>query len=211
MASPAPACQRSPASSGHLVASGKPSALPLAGANATWDCCVASVRSIAAERIVFLFPRVFHPARPSTIMTDDNRTRPPSRAARASYAPRYQPRSLVPSRTAQSVRSARSSPRTGGGGRRRYFAPSASTSTPSPAGSARTGRELARTTSRAASLPAKSACRGSLKLFDRLGIQAPAGSFPATRSRPSPRRARWWSMPATRSACTAIPTRTRSR
>jgi peptidoglycan/xylan/chitin deacetylase (PgdA/CDA1 family) len=96
-------------------------ALPLAGAHATWDCCIASVRSIAAERIVFLFPRVFHPARPSTIMTDDNRTRPPSGATRAGYAPRYQPRSLVPSRTAQSARSARSAPRTGGGGKKEIF------------------------------------------------------------------------------------------
>ena len=54
-------------------------------------------------------------------MTDDNRTRPPSGAARAGYAPRYQPRSLVPSRTAQSARSARSSPRTGGGGKKEIF------------------------------------------------------------------------------------------
>ena len=54
-------------------------------------------------------------------MTDDNRTRPPSGATRAGYAPRYQPRSLVPSRTAQSARSARSAPRTGGGGKKEIF------------------------------------------------------------------------------------------
>src|SRR5689334_7151286 len=76
----------------------------------------APVRSIAAERIVYLFPRVFHPARPSTLMTDENRPRPTLGTTRDGYAPRYQPRSLVPSRTAQSARSARSSPRTAGGG-----------------------------------------------------------------------------------------------
>src|SRR5436305_12215570 len=54
-------------------------------------------------------------------MTDENRTRPPSGTTRAGYAPRYQPRSLVPSRTAQSARSARSSPRTAGSGKKEIF------------------------------------------------------------------------------------------
>src|SRR6185437_11435611 len=59
--------------------------------------------------------------RPSTTMTDENRTRPPFGAPRAGYAPRYQPRSLVPSRTAQSARSERSAPRAGGSGKKEIF------------------------------------------------------------------------------------------
>jgi peptidoglycan-N-acetylglucosamine deacetylase len=54
-------------------------------------------------------------------MTDENRTRPTLGTTRAGYAPRYQPRSLVPSRTAQSARSARSSPRAAGGGKKEIF------------------------------------------------------------------------------------------
>jgi peptidoglycan-N-acetylglucosamine deacetylase len=89
-------------------------ARPLAGAHATWDCWIASVRSIAAERTVFCFLACFT-QRPSTTMSDENRTRPPFGAPRAGYAPRYQPRSLVPSRSAAPARSERSSARTGGG------------------------------------------------------------------------------------------------
>ena len=55
-------------------------------------------------------------------MTDDNRTRPAFGATRAGYGsatgPRYQPRSLVTPRGAESARSARSMPRAGGSGKK---------------------------------------------------------------------------------------------
>ncbi len=55
-------------------------------------------------------------------MTDDNRTRPHFGGTRAGYGsaagPRYQPSSLVTSRSAEAARSARSMPRTGGSGKK---------------------------------------------------------------------------------------------
>ena len=115
----------------------------------------------------------------------NNRTRPPSGAARAGYAPRYQPRSLVTSQGGATARSARAMPRSGRAARRRFFAPSASMSMPSPAGSARMAASTRPATFRAACSPAKSARRGwsSCSIASAFG---PAGSSPATRSTPFP-------------------------
>ena len=167
------------------VASGKPSAhlLPVRMQRGT----VAYKRPFARRRAdCFSVSSRVHPARPSTIMTDDNRTRPPS-AGRKS---RLRRRATNHARWCRRARRNRYAARArrherAVAARRRYFAPSASTSTPSPVGSARTGARIRPATSRAASLPAKSACRG-WSSCSTASASDHAGSFPAIRSTPSP-------------------------
>ena len=94
--------------------------------------------------------------------------------------------------------------------KRRFSVPSVSMSMPSPAGSVPTAARIRPAISRAACSPVKSVYRGWSICSTASALKLP-GSSPVIRSKHFRNRPNGWSPPVTRSACTAIRTRTRSR